>query len=64
MFELLLSRGLPPLVIRLLHSWHATQNLRVRWSEALLHPFAVSNGVHQVSLILFAFYLDELLVQL
>ena len=67
LFEILLSRGLPPLVVRLLHSWYATQNLRVRWSRALSHPFAVSNGVRQggvLSPILFTLYLDELLLKL
>ena len=64
---LLLSRGLPPLVVRLLHSWYVSQNLRVRWDAALSHPFVVSNGVRQggvLSPILFAIYLDELLLRL
>ena len=47
LFKLLLSRGLPPLVVRLLHSWYVSQNLRVRWDAALSHPFVVSNGVRQ-----------------
>ena len=67
LFELLLSRGLPPLVVRLLHSWYSTQNLRVRWDGALSQPLAVSNGVRQggvLSPILFSLYLDELLLRL
>ena len=67
LFQLLLSRGLPPLVVRLLYSWYHSENLRIRWSGSLSRPFAVSNGVWQggvLSPILFAIYLDELLMKL
>ena len=54
------------LVVQLLHSWYVSQHLRVRWGGAFSSPFAVSNGVqgNVLSPILFALYLDELLVKL
>ena len=67
LFDLLLSRGLPPLVVRLLHSWYAEQRLRVRWNGTLSDQFAVSNGVRQggvLSPILFSIYLDSLIINL
>ena len=38
LFELLLSRGLPSLVVRLLHSWYVSKHLRVRWGGAFSSP--------------------------
>ena len=62
-----MSRGLPLPVVRLLSSWYSTQNLSVRWINALSSPFTVSNGVRQggvLSPVLFSIYLDELLLKL
>ena len=62
-----MSRGLPLPVVRLLSSWYSTQNLSVRWRNALSSPFTVSNGVRQggvLSPVLFSIYLDELLLKL
>ena len=62
-----MSRGLPLPVVRLLSSWYSTQNLSVRWRNALSTPFRVSNGVRQggvLSPVLFSIYLDELLLKL
>ena len=70
LFDLLVSRGLPLPVVRLLSSWYSTQNLSVRWRNALSagsSPFTVSNGVRQggvLSPVLFSIYLDELLLKL
>ena len=67
LFDLLLSRGLPSPVVRLLSSWYSTQNLSFRWGSASSTPFTVSNGVRQgdvLSPVLFSIYLDELLMKL
>ena len=67
LFDLLVSRGLPLPVVRLLRSWYSTQNLSVRWRNALSSPFTVSNGVRQggvLSPVLFSIYLDELSLSL
>ncbi len=67
LFQLLLSRGLCPPVVRLLHSWYVNQTLHVRWNGTLSDPFAVSNGVRQggvLSPIFFALYLNVLLEKL
>ena len=48
-------------------SWYCSQQMRVRWGDSLSESFNVSNGVRQGSVLsplLFAVYLDELLVEL
>ena len=64
LFEQLLSRGLPSVVVRLLHSWYVEQKLRVKWRGVFSDQFTVANGVRQggvLSPILFSIYLDSLL---
>jgi len=64
LFQKLLDRGLPKVLVRLLLSWYKTQQLSVRWSGHSSEYFRVSNGVRQggvLSPILFTIYLDSLL---
>ena len=67
LFDILLKRGLPPTIVRLLISWYSRQKMQARWDMCLSEPFSVSNGVRQGSVIsphLFAVYLDGLLLEL
>ena len=67
LFEKLVSRGLPNVVVRFLSRWYTQQMLSVRWDDTYSRKFGVSNGVRQggvLSPILFAIYLDTLLCQL
>ena len=67
LFQKLLRRNLPPVVVRLLFFWYQKQSLQVRWQSTLSEPFGVSNGVRQggvLSLILFTIYIDDLLLNL
>ena len=50
LFQKLLDRGLPLLVVRFLLSWHSLQEMKVRWNSSTSQPFGVSNGVRQGSL--------------
>ena len=64
LFHKLLERGLPPSILR---CWYQSQQMRVKWGSALSDGFGVSNGVRQGSVlspVLFAVYLDGLLVEL
>ena len=59
LFELVLSRGLPSVVIELLRSWYVEQKLRVEWRGVFSDQFTISNGVRQggvLSPILFSIY--------
>ena len=47
LFEKLLRRNVPILIIRILQYWYASQVFYVRWGKSLLCPFNVSNGVRQ-----------------
>ena len=67
LFELLLKRGLCPLIARLLLFMYLNQQLRVRWGAHTTGSFHVSNGVKQggvLSPILFSIYMDELIDRL
>jgi Reverse transcriptase (RNA-dependent DNA polymerase) len=67
LFRLLINRGLPPVITRILIHFHAGHPIRVVWN-GLTSPFiAVLNGVKQggvISPVLFCTYLDNLLVKL
>ena len=57
----------PHAILRFLSCWYQSQQMRVKWSSALSDGFCVSNGVRQGSVlspVLFAVYLDGLLVEL
>ena len=67
LFNILLNRGLPLVIVRFLVSWYNMQKMQVRWDLSLSLSFSVSNGVRQGSVLspyLFAVYLDSLLVDL
>ena len=67
LFDRLLQRDLPPLIVSFLLGWYKSQQLCVRWCNTLSESFTVSNGVRQggvLSPILFTIYMDELLLQL
>jgi hypothetical protein len=67
LFKLLLSRNVPPMVIRLLLNSYTGQSVRVQWNEGLSKDFSISNGVKQggiLSPVLFCVYYDELLRRL
>ena len=64
LFELLLEKGLCPIVARFLATMYTQQQLRVKWGSHLSHSFRVKNGVKQggvLSPILFSVYMDKLL---
>jgi len=67
LFEKLLSRNLPPAVVRLLLLWYTNQKLCVTWGFCSSEKFSISNGVRQggvLSPIMFTVYLDDLLADL
>ena len=67
LFEKLVTRGLPHLVVRFLSRWYSKQQLRVLWDKEHSEKFGVTNGVRQggvLSPILFSIYLDTLLLSL
>ena len=67
LFQKLLDRGLPLPVLKFLVSWYGSQQMHVCWGDSLSEPFNVSNAVRQGSVLsplLFAVYLDDLLVEL
>ena len=67
LFELLLQRGLCPMLIKFLLYMYTCQSLVVRWQEKSSQPFECRNGIKQgavLSPILFCVYMDTLLERL
>ena len=67
LFQKLLERGLPTVVVRFLFRWYSQQKLKVCWGNTHSSVFGVSSGVRQggvLSPILFSIYLDTLLLAL
>ena len=67
LFRQLISRGLPPIIIRLLLNMYVGHVTRVEWNGIRSHSFSVCNGVKQggiVSPVLFCLYIDGLLQSL
>lgn len=67
LFELLLNRNLPGVVLRLLFDLYSRQYVYTQWNGELSQPISMLNGVKQggvLSPILFCIYMDELLTRL
>ena len=67
LFQLLLKRGMCPIITRFLLNIYTNQTLCVRWGNIYSSTLEVSNGVKQggvLSPILFNVYIDELLERL
>ena len=67
LFNLLLARGLPAPIIRVLIYIYTHNFVRIRWCGALTDYFLAANGVKQgavLSPVLFCLYVDNLLVLL
>ena len=67
LFDILLKRGLPVPVTRLLLDMYSRQTVRTSWNNQYSDTFSVTNGVRQggvMSPILFTLYIDELLKEL
>ena len=66
-FRLLLSRGLCPVICRLIATLYTNQTSRVKWGSSFSETFSISNGVKQggvLSPILFGLYIKSLLEKL
>ena len=67
LFEKLLKRKLPPIVVRMMIFIYTEQEAWVKWGSVKSEKFRISNGTRQGSVLsptLFAVYLDDLLVEL
>ena len=64
LFRLLLSRGLCPVICRLIATLYTNQTSRAKWGSSFSETFSISNGVKQggvLSPILFGVYINSLL---
>ena len=63
LFDKLIDRKLPSIIVRILIYWYCNQNCFVRWGNTISSSFLVSNGVRQGSIlspVLFNVFTDEL----
>ena len=63
LFDKLIARGVPHIVIRILMFWYQSQLMCVKWGHLTSTYFNVTNGVRQGSILspkLFALNVDEL----
>jgi hypothetical protein len=64
LFQKLLEKGIPPIIIRFILYNYTNSQVRVRWNGAESNSFTVCNGVRQgavLSPFLFNIYIDELI---
>ena len=47
LFNILLQRGVPTFVVRLLAYWYSSQTMCIQWGNTFSECFSVSNGVRQ-----------------
>jgi hypothetical protein len=67
LFNLLRSRDLCPLLIKLMLNMYSSQSLAVKWQNKVSSSFRCSNGIKQgavLSPVLFCVYMDSLLIRL
>ena len=67
LFNVLLEKGIPFCIIRILLDAYTRQQARVLWNTCTSDYFAISNGVKQggvLSPVLFSIYIDRLLILL
>ena len=67
LFQLLMNRGIPAIVVRLLLDMHRRQQVRIKWNGSCSQFFSTDNGIKQggvISPILFTIYMDVLLNRL
>ena len=66
-FNLLIKRGICPLVVRFLAALYNKHQAQIKWRQSSSKMFRVTNGVKQegtLSPVLFSIYLDELLYRI
>ena len=67
LFTILINRGMPMCIIRLIIDMYQRQKVRTTWNGSMSGAFGTTNGVRQggvLSPMLFAIYIDVLLVKL
>ena len=63
LFDKLLKRGMPVIVVRILIYWYTSQNFYVQWGSSVNEAFKSSNGTRQGGVIsphFFNVYVDDL----
>ena len=63
LFQKLLQRGMPVLIVRLFIFWYSQQKFCIRWGSTYSSQFSTSNGVRQggiISPVYFNIYMDDL----
>ena len=67
LFQILIDRGIPNLIIRLLFQSYTHQQIHAKWGSSVSDSFTAQNGVKQgsiLSTVLFNIYMDTLLYKL